>query len=257
LTSVLEAESEEVSMVRVRSVIVFVAFLALVVAPVSRVEAADVEYDLMIASAYVWRGLTFTDGAVFQPSVGVAHSSGVSLDVWGNLDLSDANDLSGEFQEVDLTVAYALPISSIVGLELGYIEYLFPNNVGPSTREVYLSTNLDLVVNPFAAVYYDFGEIDDYYAQLGLSHGHELEAALSWEVALWAGYAGSKFARVSDGKGSGFFDGNISFRMSYSPSDTLVFSGFVQYVDSLDSDVLVAPGYDVDWLGGVSLTISL
>jgi hypothetical protein len=229
---------------------------------VSPVGAAEVDVDLAFNSAYVWRGLTMTDGEVMQPALTVSSGIGLSAGVWGNVDLVDDNDLAGEFQEVDLTIAWSLPLDSIVGVELGYIEYLFPNNVGPSTRELYLSTTLDLAVAPFAAVYYDFGEIADYYAQIGLSYGSELTPALSWEAAAWAGYAGAGFAELCHGKGSGPFDGNLSAAFSYRANDSLSLAGFVQYVDSLDSDILVEgnrPGAcrKTDWLGGVSLTVSL
>ena len=85
--------------------------------------AADATVGLDLNSAYVWRGITFNDGAVLQPSVDVAHPSGAGVNVWGNMDLDDYSGAveSGEFSEVDLTLYYAIPVEGW-DLSVGDIE---------------------------------------------------------------------------------------------------------------------------------------
>jgi hypothetical protein len=87
---------------------------------------ADVTTAIDVNSAYVWRGITFNDGYVVQPSMDVA-AGNFGFNVWGNLDGDDYDDSldSGEFSEIDLTLTYAVEAGP-VGLTFGYIEYLFP-----------------------------------------------------------------------------------------------------------------------------------
>ena len=52
-------------------------------------QAADVSAALDLNSAYMWRGLTFNDGLVAQPSIDVAAPHGIGINVWGNFDIDD------------------------------------------------------------------------------------------------------------------------------------------------------------------------
>lgn len=215
-------------------------------------QAAEVSYDLGLYSAYVWRGLTFTDGAVFQPSVTTSHDSGFSFNVWGNMDIDDSNDLSGEFQEVDLTLSYGFG-GDTVSAEVGYIEYLFPNGVGDGTREVYFNLGFDTVLSPSVTLYYDFDEVDDYYGIFGIEYGGEVNENVEWGIGVSAGFAGEDFSGAYGGTDSGLFDGMVSFSITYS-KDNVSVGGMVAYTDSLDTDVL--PDQEVDFFGGVSVSVS-
>ncbi len=116
-------------------------FLAAVLMSAGNAFGADVTAAVDVNSAYVWRGITFNDGVVVQPSVDVA-AGNFGFNVWGNLDVDDYDDTldSGEFSEIDLTMTYAFEAGP-VGLTAGYIEYLFPTtDVGGAegTREIFL-----------------------------------------------------------------------------------------------------------------------
>lgn len=213
---------------------------------------SEVGFDLAWVSAYVWRGITFTDGMVFQPSLTSTHEKGLTLNVWGNVDLDDSNDLSGEFQELDLTLSYALPIESALAVEVGYIEYLFPNGVGEGTREVYTKLAWEGVVTPSLSLYYDFDEVDDLYANLALSYATTV-GSFDLEVAASAGHAGDDFARAAGGAGSGLFDGNVSLTLGYS-AGRYALAGFVAYADTLDDDAL--PDQEVGFYGGLAVSFS-
>jgi uncharacterized protein (TIGR02001 family) len=226
--------------------------LALSGASVPAARAADVSYDLAFNSAYIWRGITFTDGAVFQPSVTTSHDSGFSFNVWGNMDLDDVNGLGGEFQETDLTVAYGWG-NDAISAEIGLIEYLFPNGVGAGTREVYFSLGFEVPLAPTVSIYYDFDEVDDYYASFGVEYGNELSGGWSYALGALAGYAGDKFAAVAGGTDAGFFNGEVNLTLSYE-QDNWSAGGFVAYTDTLDSKVL--PDQPVDFYGGVFLGLS-
>ena len=229
-------------MIRKSAILVLLPLLSLAAAPA----AADAEYALDFASAYVWRGITFTDGAVFQPSVTASNDSGFAINVWGNLDLDDANDMSAEFNEIDLTASYGFG-SDAVSAEVGFIEYLFPNTEFAGTREVYLSLGWDVAASPSLSVYYDIDEVKDFYANFGISFGGDVSDALAWSVDVSAGWAGDDFAAAYGGVAGGMYDGNVTFGLSGG-----AWSAFVSYVDALDDDAL--PEQPVDFLAGIGFS---
>ncbi len=224
------------------AIFVLLALLSLAAAPAS----ADAEYALDFASAYVWRGITFTDGAVFQPSVTASNDSGFAINVWGSLDIDDANDMSGEFNEIDLTASYGFG-SDAVSAEVGFIEYLFPNTPFDGTREVYLTVGWDITASPSVSLYYDIDEVKDFYANVGVSFGGDVSDALAWSIDVSAGHAGDDFAAAYDGLSGGMYDGNVTFGLSGG-----AWSAFVSYVDALDSDAL--PEQPVDFLAGIGFS---
>ena len=229
-------------MIRKSAVFVLLALTGLAAAPAS----ADAEYALDFASAYVWRGITFTDGAVWQPSVTASNDSGFAINVWGNLDIDDANDMSGEFNEIDLTASYGFG-SDAVSAEVGFIEYLFPNTPFDGTREVYLTVGWDITASPSVSLYYDIDEVKDFYANVGVSFGGDVSDALAWSIDVSAGYAGDDFAAAYDGLSGGMYDGNVTFGLSGG-----AWSAFVSYIDALDSDAL--PEQPVDFVAGIGFS---
>ena len=214
-------------------------------------------YVLDFASAYVWRGISVTDGAVFQPSITIAHDSGFAFNLWGNLDITDENDLESEFIEVDLTPSYTFPTDSNLTATVGLIEYLFPNSGGfdSSTTEAFVSLGWAGAIAPVLAVYYDFDLVEDIYANLGVSFSDEIATDTSWKLALTAGYAGEDFASFyAGGIDGGLFDGRATLTLAYAPEGRWGIAGYAAYTDTLDDDVL--PEQEVDFFGGVSFSRS-
>ncbi len=229
-------------MIRNSAILALPALLSLAAAPAS----ADADYALDFASAYVWRGITFTDGAVWQPSVTASNDSGFAINVWGNLDIDDANDMSGEFNEIDLTASYGFG-SDAISAEVGFIEYLFPNTPFAGTREVYVTVGWDIIASPSVSLYYDIDEVQDFYANVGISFGGDVSDALAWSIDVSAGYAGDDFAAAYDGLSGGMYDGNVTFGLSGA-----AWSAFVSYIDALDSDAL--PEQPVDFVAGIGFS---
>ena len=213
----------------------------------------SVSYDLALNSAYVWRGITVTDGLVLQPAVAVSHDSGFGVSVWANGDIDDVNGQDGEFNEVDFTLSYGWG-GDTTSFEVGWIEYMFPNGFGLSTSELYLSLGWDVVAAPSVAVYYDFDLVEDYYATVGVEFGSDLSDTWSWGLGLTAAFAGEDFASFySGGTDSGLHDGLAQFTLSYA-GEGYDFGVFAAYADNLDSDVLT--DQKVDFFGGVTLSFS-
>jgi hypothetical protein len=206
-------------------------------------------------SAYVWRGITVTDGVVWQPQVTVAHGSGFALNVWGNWDWTDDNDLEHEFIEVDITPSFTFDTGSDLAASVGLIEYIFPNSgaFDDATTEAWFSLGWNGTITPTLAVYYDFDAVDDLYANLSVTYAHGVATDTTFKFALAAGYAGDDFAGFyAGGIDSGFFDGRATLTLAYAPEGKWGIGGYVAYSDTLDDDVL--PEQVVDLFGGISFT---
>lgn len=209
---------------------------------------ADATVDVTTNSAYVWRGITFNDGAVLQPSIDVS-KGGFGINVWGNYDIDDYDDTldNGQFSEIDLTMSYGFSIKS-VDMSIGYIEYLFPNAALPAGREVFVTCGIEPIkgLSLGLSVYYEIDEVEDIYANISAAYGYSISEALSLEIGVSAGYIGEDY---SVGGESGLNDICASLSGSYSVSDALGITAGIYYVDTLDKDVL--PEQDVTTYGGI------
>ncbi|MCF8070468.1 MAG: MltA-interacting MipA family protein [Desulfobacterales bacterium] len=217
--------------------------------------AADVTAAADINSAYVWRGLTFNDGIVVQPSIDIA-ANGFGLNVWGNLDIDDYDDTldSGEFSEVDITASYAFNLGPVAA-SVGYIEYMFPAG-GASTSEIFVTTGMDIGAGFSAGLelYYDIDQVDDVYATASIGYALDLNEKLGLELGGLISYAGEDFAAAyAGGVDGGFFNYVLSASLSYAITDALSAGASLNYTDSMDSDVFPDTAVDTNVYGGISI----
>lgn len=212
--------------------------------------AADATATVDFASAYVWRGITFNDGAVVQPSLDVS-SGGLGINVWGNMDIDDYEDTleSGEFSEVDLTLSYGFSLEP-VDVTAGYIEYLFPEG-GAGTREVFAGLSVEPAAGFTAGIegYYDFDEVEDYYVNLSLGYTREFDSGFTAGAGASAGIAGDD---ASAGEDSGLHEYMFSVNCSYPITGALEVNAFLAYTDTFDEDVL--PDQDTDLFGAAGIS---
>jgi len=202
--------------------------------------AADVTLTGDFYSAYVWRGLTFSNDPVFQPSLDVAGLAigkvPLNVNVWGNFNLGDWDGAvqKYEYSEVDFTVTAELP----KGFSVGYVEYVF--TVGePSTRELTAAWSHDFsLMTPTVSFFYDVKEVDSGFLMLGLERELPLGKQASATLKAEAGYAADGFAQYYAGEKGGFYHYNLS--------------GTLGYTDGFDRKVL--PQQDATLYGGLSLS---
>ena len=163
------------------------------------VQAADATAEVGVFSKYVWRGMIYNDEAVLQPQIDVSAGE-FGVTVWNNTDLTDYNERPDEntqcrSSEVDLTLYYNHEFESGVSLGIAVAEYIFahPADAAGTTSDDSLSVSYAGVVEPTLAVYYDFDEVDDFYANFALAW--ETELAPQWTLGLEAaiGYGGSDY----------------------------------------------------------------
>lgn len=221
---------------------------------------AEAEVTVDVASAYVFRGITFNDSAVLQP--GLSASGPIDVSVWGNLDLADYDEIgleSGEFTEIDIAASYDIPLDlDPVAFSIGYVEYTYPSAGGDSDREVTLGASLSIPLEPSLTAYYGIdGAVDEsIYVELAAGIEEELIEGLS-------GNLGALVAFASPDEGDdGFSHYSVSAGLSYG-----ILSASVTYVGQIDDDVLPdmvpasvdedgAAGYDVEVYGMVGIATS-
>lgn len=230
--------------------------------------AVDVTMDF--ASAYVFRGVTFNDGPVFQPGIeasglGLPEEYGsVAVGAWANYDIDDYGGLlnSSEFSEVDWYGSYSLP-SLVDGLDLfiGYTEYTYPMG-STADREGNAGAGYEIAgVALGATAYFNVGG-GDKYMYYEFTAGYDLELG----EELGASFGASAAYLDPENGDSGFADGSLSAGLSYALNDVWSAGLSGTYIAQLDDEILpdetlaVDPvdgfGYDVDFVGMLSLGAS-
>lgn len=219
-------------------IVMAVALTAMTMMPTA-VRAADASLDAAVLSAYVWRGQVLNDEMVLQPGLTASSENGLSFNAWGNFDLTDKFDNKNKFTEIDLTASYALPLEGPVGVDIGVIEYTFPNSDLLSTREVYVSAGADVVLAPTLTWYYDFGEVDSFYANFALSHSFDVMEGLSLDLGSSVGFGGGKYNETYFGaeEKAKFNDMNFSGGLSYAITEEISAGATIMYTFLLDSEI--------------------
>ena len=214
--------------------------------------AAEATLDLPVNSAYVWRGQVLNNEAVFQPGLSVSAENGLSFNTWANWNLTDSlgKNSENEFNEVDLTVSYDVPVE-VVDLTVGAAEYEYPNQTVeaadetssafalPSTREAFVSVGKEAFpLSPCASLYYDFGAVDAFYGVLAISQGFEATKELSFDVTLSVGAADSDYNTYYFGvDDAALNDGNAKLGATYAFNDSITISAYAMYTYLLDSSI--------------------
>ena len=251
------------------------AAVALAVAVPAVSLAAEVTAGADVVSAYIWRGLTYNDGVVVQPSVDVAHPSGLGLNVWGNFDMTDYDGAvdEREFSEVDLTLSYAVPIEGPVSITVGISEWLYPKegNYTPElpeahaaveakkdtdTREVYLNLGYEPMdgLALGMSLNQDIDEVEGTYGDASIAYTYEPCDKTSLEASARIGVGDKKFAEYyAGGTKGGLFDWGAKLTATYALSESTELAAFVAYTDNLNDDVFPDDAKDVDVYGGMSL----
>ena len=224
--------------------VILLGMMAATVAGVGRAElSASGEVSVGVFSSYVWRGQFINDEAVLQPSATLSESHGFSLNTWANMDLTDNNasedaDTEQQFSEVDLTLAYELPLEGPVGLTVGVIQYTFPNTALANTAELFGSLAGNVLLSPTLSVYYDFDQADGFYASVGISHEFALGEQFTLTPSASIGCASSDFNEYYFGvDDDALNDGVLGLALAYAPNDNWSFTASAQYIALLDGDI--------------------
>jgi hypothetical protein len=238
---------------------------------IAGIASAEVSTTFDFASAYVFRGVTYNDGAVIQPGIEATgfqipeEYGSVTFGAWGNYDIGDydGNLTSSQFSEVDWYASYGLP-TFVEGLDLflGYTEYTYPGAVGVADKEGNVGVGYAIKgIGLGYTLYFNVGGGDKYYYnEFTIDYGHDFTEELSGSVSASAAY----FSSDNDSE-NGLADGNLGADISYALSEVWSIGASVAYIAQLDDQVLadadIIPndpdnsdfGYDVDLVGILSL----
>lgn len=200
------------------------------------------------ASAYIFRGVTLNEGPVVQPGWTISPVSGLTLGVWGNLDIDDNDGAvdKGQFSEVDLSASYEFSLED-ASLTLAYAEYLYPGADAEADREVSLAVGLPVVLQPSVTVAYGLGGAveKNTYVELGTNHDIALTEEITLTLGVTVAYA------APDAGDSGFSHYTLGASLGYS----LVSVG-AMYIGQIDDKVLTDEQYNREWLVTVGLSYS-
>lgn len=192
-------------------------------------DGASVTLSADLASAYVFRGSTFNDGAVLQPGIEVGGLP-VTVGVWANFDIDDYDGAlkDSQFSEIDIYASYALPVEA-VELTLGYCEYTYPGAEAEADREAQFSIGIPVALSPSISFNYgiDGGIEKSLYIEAGISHEMEPAEGVTLSMGASAGYL-----EPDEGE-SGFSHYTVSAGAEYE-----IFSLSLNYVGQIDDDVL-------------------
>ena len=222
-----------------------------------------VDTEITGVSKYIWRGMEVNKDFVIQPSVTTSVGS-ISFNVWGNMDTTDYGEKAGygnkswEFTEIDLTLDYSYSYK-IMTFDLGIINYTFPDSVGESTYESYLTIGLNTILSPMLSLYYDFDEINGFYGNFGISHSFNFSKIVSLDLSISMGYGDSNFNKGYFGeKSSGFVDFNFETSLNFKINKYITITPFVNYSSIVNDDLRDANNYeDNDNLyGGLTIRAS-
>jgi outer membrane scaffolding protein for murein synthesis (MipA/OmpV family) len=204
------------------------------------VEEASVEVTVETAlmSAYVWRGQVLNSGFVTQPQATISKGD-FSFNVWGNYDLEEnVNGNDNEFSELDLTLAYSLPVDlNQMAFDVGLISYSFQNNgdADDSTWELFGSATClswDWVI-PSLTLFTDIDNGDGVYGLLDVVFPYEVSEYLTIEGGVSMGYGSTSYNDYywdnsedfeSSDKDAGINDYNVYFNASYEITEDLTAS---------------------------------
>jgi hypothetical protein len=214
-------------------------------------------------SAYIWRGLTFNDGWILQPSIDIGGLKlgrvPIGVNIWSNFNLDDFDGSvrKNQFSEVDITLSAELG----AGFEASYIEYIYtvgayadaPIGV-PGTREIALSWTKEMTFTPTVTLYCDIKEVGGAFLQLSLARAFDLSERTSLSLQADVGVASVAFARYYGGVEGGFYQYQALARLSYQATERVRIYASAAYANGFSHDIL--PKQPTDFYGGIGAAIT-
>jgi uncharacterized protein (TIGR02001 family) len=180
---------------------------------------------------YVFRGVSYArERGAIQGGFDYSHSSGLFLGIWGSS--VEKNAYAGNTLEVDLYGGYAHQFTPDIGINVGFLEFYYPNNNKYSGSTSANTTELNAAVT---------------YKWLTLKHS----------VAV------SKVAGITDTSGTGYTELNFNYQLPIQAINLALHVGhynFRNVTDGSYTDYLVGVNKDFEiagskgWNGGVNFT---
>lgn len=225
---------------KLAKVVLMACGLVVGLAGVGLAEEGGVGYSLTADyfGKYLWRGQNLNDDGVFQPGIS-ASSGGMTLGLWGSLELTDYTDNRHEFTEVDYSLDYSGEVTEGVGYSVGLIYYDFPSTAVADTTEAYLGFSFDVPLSPSITFYHDLDEAEGTYANLGIGHSVTFgpECPVSMDLGASVGWGSASYNKYYWGLDkSKFNDLVLSVSFPFEVAGMTVVPSF-NYVTLLSDDI--------------------
>ncbi len=198
--------------------------------------AQEFGVDLAFMDKYIWRGAVLDEGSVVQPSL-TGNMGDLSVNLWGNMNLTDKSRSSNQMNEWDYTVDYSKSLDAI-GISAGIIGYTFPNSGGPGTTELYVGASYETFASPAIKFHHDIEMVDGSYVSLSLAHSQPVLQLTSLDIGASVGFGSASMNRALYGAGestAGFSDFQAILSMPFGLSETLDVTPSLQLNSILDS----------------------
>lgn len=196
---------------------------------------------------YLWRGITYNKGLVFQPEVIVSYKD-FSLSSWGNFKLWDVNGTNSN--EIDFTLDYYHSFNSFnLDGYLSYYHYFYApeDNTSEFNLGVYYPSGgfTFFARSSYDILAYRWGTL---YGELGFDYEKEISDQFSVFGTLLAGFGSKEFnSNYLDIEKSAFNLTSCDLGLSYSPIENF----------SIDADFLMNINIDKDVRKALGTTSSL
>ncbi len=206
-----------------------------------------------VYSKYVWRGFKLDDDAVFQSDLSV-ESNGFTLDVWGNTDIENDDNLNSD--EFDVTLSYSFDKKPF-SFTIGHTWYNFPAVDGDS-KEFFATVEYDSFLSPYISWYRDYGDEEDgggdgNYFEAGIGYTYSVEEMpLDINLSLSVSYNDELF--IEGNGGNVLIGADFVYIVKEGVEVKLVNGYSIPYGDLSDSD---DGNQDKEYYAGLSVALSL
>jgi uncharacterized protein (TIGR02001 family) len=249
---------KERTMKRSKSILMASAVLAATLALPRLSTAAEGEASASLGfySNYVWRGQTLSDGIVAQPTAGLSWK-GLGVNIWANYD----EELES-VTETDFTLNYAGNYEKL-SYDVGVIYYGLESI--KDTTELYLGLSYDVILAPYATLYYDFDEGDGAFLVLGIGHSFPVTEGIGIDLGADVTVNLDNAIMGLDENGetfSGFYNADLTAGTSIPFAGAWSFDVLLAYSFALTDDSKAAiSGASVDgekdvFWGGAGVTLA-
>jgi uncharacterized protein (TIGR02001 family) len=222
--------------------------------------AIEVEGDAYVGifDKYLWRGFDLSASEpVSQGGINLS-AGGFTLSYWSSVQLSSNDDegfTAGEMTETDITLDYSFDIGELVSVSAGNIFYMVEED-WPNTHELYLSVGLNTILEPSAAVYYDWDESEEDGLFYTFSVGHTFEINDKFSVALGGLVSYNQESDFNIGDYSDWHNLELSVGADYALTDQITLSPSFLYSEPLSDDAEDIAELDDETVVGLTVTFA-
>ena len=224
-------------------------------APADDEKPWSLSFDSTFVNKYIWRGQNLNNNASFQPGMSFSYKN-LTISSWSQFShtgFGDSGVAGNHWTEHDLTVDYGFALSEKLSLNVGWINYAFPNVMEDRyTNEFYGGISADTILQPSFSIYGDPHQGEGLYYNLGIGHGLDLGKGFGLSLSASAGLNQHQWIDITT-----VSDVVLGVGLDIPVSDGVTLSPFWNYVTGNDSLRRGPDGFFFSGhLAGVNLNIS-